>query len=353
MENLLDNALLLIDRWSYILYAVGALGIILYLLRAREAARQRRYTPFPIEREEASAMLRDSLLILVILVAIVGTTFYIDRVLLDPSEAARDDTIAQRDPTPEPTSPVISVRPTLAPTLTLEAGVTDPLTTTGEITETTELTTTESLPTREATQELAPGAATETPTPEAEGEEPSPTPTRTTSPTRTATPGTQPTLPPTATPRSSQPTQTPPPTNTPVPPTATQEPTAIPTQPPLPTQPPPPTSPPPPPVPAANCNTPGVRITSPAHGQTVSGNASIIGTASIDGFQFYKVEFGQGGNPNSFAAIGDIVHQPVVDGFLASWPASSFPSGIWTLRLTVVDQTGNFPAPCDIRVIVP
>lgn len=346
MENLLETALTFINRWSTIFYAVGAMGLILYLLRAREAARQRRFTPFPIEREEATVMLRDSLLILVILAAILATTFYIDRVLLTSPETARDESTVQRDPTPEPTSPVIGSRPTLAATLSAEA--------TAEVTGT--LTTDESEATQpattpDATQELAAAQDTATPTPQPTAVNATPgvtnTPTRavTEEPTNTPSPqATQPTQPP---------TQTMLPTNTPAP-TATPQATPIPTQPPLPTATIAPTQPPPPPpVPAANCNTPGVRISAPAHGQTVNGNLSIIGTASIDGFQFYKLEFGQGGSPGSFAAIGDIVRQPVIDGFLAAWPASSFPSGIWTLRLTVVDQTGNFPPPCDIRVVVP
>ena len=82
MENLLERALIFINRWSYVFYGVGGLGLILYFRRAREAFHQRRYTPFPIEREEASTTLRDALLIMLVIIAILGTTFYIDRILL-------------------------------------------------------------------------------------------------------------------------------------------------------------------------------------------------------------------------------------------------------------------------------
>jgi hypothetical protein len=63
MEDLWQRALLFIDRWSFVLYIVGILGVVRYLLVARDAYQQRRFTPFPIEREEAGALLRDSLIL--------------------------------------------------------------------------------------------------------------------------------------------------------------------------------------------------------------------------------------------------------------------------------------------------
>lgn len=75
-----------------------------------------------------------------------------------------------------------------------------------------------------------------------------------------------------------------------------------------------------------------------------------MGTANIENFQFYKVEYNGG---SGFAVIGDLVHQPVNGGVLTSWNTAGFPSGTYTLRLTVVDVTGNYPAPCDVNVIIP
>lgn len=293
MDSFLADALILIDRYSFVLYGVGVLGLILYLSKAREALRQRQYTPFPIEREEASAVLRDSLVILVILLAIIGTTFYIDRVLLATPEQVGEGEIVVRPPSPSATSPVIG-------------------------------------PTAEIS-----------PTPE---------------PDVTPEPGAPPTEPPAAVVATAPPTSTPaeelPPTSTPAPSATlpavppTEPPTPIPTQPPAPTSTPVPTRSN---LPAASCSTPGVRITSPAHGAVVGGSVPIWGTANIGGFQFYKVEFGRN---DSLAAIGDIVRSEVDNGLLATWNAGSFPAGIWMLRLTVVDQTGNFPPPCTIYVVV-
>ncbi len=103
-----------------------------------------------------------------------------------------------------------------------------------------------------------------------------------------------------------------------------------------------------------NCPNPGVRIVSPGMNQNVSGSVAVVGTAKIENFQFYKVEFAAGDppDPNAWAVIGDVVRQPVENGVLATWPAGAFPPGVYWLRLTVVDITGNFPPPCDVRVVV-
>ena len=107
-----------------------------------------------------------------------------------------------------------------------------------------------------------------------------------------------------------------------------------------------------PPVPAANCATPGVQISYPSNGTVVGGSVNISGTASIPEFQFYKVEYAPAGT-NNFASIGTTVPSPVNGGHLMTWNAGGFPSGVWALRLTVVDMTGNFPPPCTIHVVIP
>ena len=111
----------------------------------------------------------------------------------------------------------------------------------------------------------------------------------------------------------------------------------------------PPTATPPPPM---ACPQPGVCITSPASGARVSGVVQIRGTANIDRFQFYKVEYGMGEEPSSWHSTSDIHGQPVADGLLETWNTAGFPDGAYKLRLTVVDVTGNFGPPHEIRVIV-
>ncbi|MDQ7030136.1 MAG: hypothetical protein Q9O62_10345 [Ardenticatenia bacterium] len=162
---------------------------------------------------------------------------------------------------------------------------------------------------------------------------------------------------PTPTPVVIGPTLTPEATPTPTRvPTRSPSPTRVPVRPstPTPVFSPTPAPPPTPRVVPPNCPNPGVRITSPGMNQNVGGSVAVIGTANIENFQFYKVEFAAGDppDPNAWAVIGDVVRQPVENGTLITWPASAFPPGVYWLRLTVVDVTGNFPPPCDVRVIV-
>jgi LysM repeat protein len=106
-----------------------------------------------------------------------------------------------------------------------------------------------------------------------------------------------------------------------------------------------------PPHPAPSCPR-NIQIVEPAHGETVSGTVQIIGSASIDDFQFYKVEYAQGYYPldSAFHSINDIFTTPVWDTVLATWYTGNMPNGDYTLRLTVVDNRGQFPRPCDVPV---
>jgi hypothetical protein len=140
-----------------------------------------------------------------------------------------------------------------------------------------------------------------------------------------------------------------PPTLVPVTPTPTT--TRIPTRP-RPTPLPPTETPTPTPVPPPPCPQPGVCISAPATGQVVSGEVVIRGTANIEAFQFYKVEYGLGESPEQWNSIGDVRRTPVVDGTLVTWNTAGFPNGTLTLRLTVVDVSGNFAPPQAVRVVV-
>ncbi len=143
------------------------------------------------------------------------------------------------------------------------------------------------------------------------------------------------------------------PTNTPAP--ATPTPTLAPTVPitivatvantPSPA----PTSPPPPPVvQASNCPDPREVIVSPGENAIVRGLSTIQGTANHDKFQYYKIEYAPAGTEN-FAYLGG-GPSPVVDGTLLNFDSHTLPNGSWTIRLIVVDQTGNFLDPCAVTV---
>jgi hypothetical protein len=107
-------------------------------------------------------------------------------------------------------------------------------------------------------------------------------------------------------------------------------------------------------VQAPICPNPNVRITSPGMNQIVQGNVAVRGTAMHEAFDYYKIEVGPGANPrdNEWAVVGQLHDQPVADGVLATFNSGAYPTGTYTLRLVVVDQTGNFPEPCRVTVTV-
>lgn len=149
------------------------------------------------------------------------------------------------------------------------------------------------------------------------------------------------------------------PTYTPAPPTPTLPPTATRARPTrvITTDTP---TPPPSPVATATtvfaaCPNPQARITYPNPNQTISGKVEVKGGAFINNFWFYKLEYGYGEQPNVWNSVGEDVRRvPVTDGTLEIWDTDQITEGVYNLRLTVVDETGNYPPEntCVIRVII-
>ena len=90
----------------------------------------------------------------------------------------------------------------------------------------------------------------------------------------------------------------------------------------------------------------------PGNNETVSGVIAVVGSATHDAFQYYKVEYAPGANADS--NFGYLVggNAPVVNGVLGNVDTNTLGNGAWTLRLIVVDQTGNFPPPCKVTINV-
>lgn len=139
-----------------------------------------------------------------------------------------------------------------------------------------------------------------------------------------------------------------PPTMTPIPTPTRERPTPRPQE--EPTETPIPTATPVPSTPI--CPNPEVQITSPGMDAILNGPVQILGRANIPNFQYYKVEVGSGENPTSWSIFSDIHKSPIAGGLLDIWDPSGYPPGVYKLRLTVVDNTGNYPLPCEVRVIV-
>jgi hypothetical protein len=90
----------------------------------------------------------------------------------------------------------------------------------------------------------------------------------------------------------------------------------------------------------------------PGQNEVVHGVVNIIGTATHESFQYYKVEYAPGANAGEgFVYLGG-GNAPVVGSVLASVDTNALGNGTWTLRLVVVDQTGNFPLPCQVTMTV-
>ena len=105
-------------------------------------------------------------------------------------------------------------------------------------------------------------------------------------------------------------------------------------------------------APAAACADPRSAIVAPGNGATVGGVFSLIGTASHDQFNFYKIEFAPGANAGGgFTYLADGRGQ-VFNGALANVDSRSLANGPWTFQLTVVDLTGNYPEPCRVTINV-
>jgi len=83
------------------------------------------------------------------------------------------------------------------------------------------------------------------------------------------------------------------------------------------------------------------RISSPQSGSTVRDVVVVTGTAIHPRFSFYKVEYALEPGAN-WAIIGETHPNPVKDGALVQWDTRTVPDGSYSLRLLVVDETGNF-----------
>ncbi len=82
---------------------------------------------------------------------------------------------------------------------------------------------------------------------------------------------------------------------------------------------------------------PDTRITSPDMFAYVRGQVTIKGSASGSGVQFYRLQAGQGLNPQSWLQVGEDMTTPVIDGQLGVWDTQGL-SGLFALQLLVVRQ---------------
>jgi hypothetical protein len=97
------------------------------------------------------------------------------------------------------------------------------------------------------------------------------------------------------------------------------------------------------------------RITSPADGDTISGNVPIIGTASFDPavVEFYKIELGiPNGSDIQWLTLGETHNTPVINGQLELLQAEGLPPGVYYLRLIVIQDSNYVGEPHQIQITI-
>jgi hypothetical protein len=89
---------------------------------------------------------------------------------------------------------------------------------------------------------------------------------------------------------------------------------------------------------------PQAEITSPLTSTQIRGRVQVKGSANHPQFDFYKVEFGPGENPSDdkMSIIGAIHKEQITNNLLETWDTTAIGDGTYTLRLRVVDKTGNY-----------
>lgn len=80
---------------------------------------------------------------------------------------------------------------------------------------------------------------------------------------------------------------------------------------------------------------PNARILSPGIFDHVQGILQVRGSATGSDFKYYRIQIGQGLNPQSWIQIGSDVTQPVSNGVLGEWDTRSL-EGLYAIQLLVV-----------------
>jgi len=89
---------------------------------------------------------------------------------------------------------------------------------------------------------------------------------------------------------------------------------------------------------AGQASSPDVNISSPEMFAYVNGKVNIQGSASGDGFDFYRLQVGEGLNPQEWIQVGEDNTQPVTRGTLGIWDTQGL-SGLYAIQLLVVRQS--------------
>jgi hypothetical protein len=82
-----------------------------------------------------------------------------------------------------------------------------------------------------------------------------------------------------------------------------------------------------------------VQIDVPRNFDYIRGKKWISGQTKIDGFRYYRLQYGEGLNPTHWFQIGENQYTPVSEGTLLLWDTIQL-DGLYALQLIVVDKDG-------------
>lgn len=103
----------------------------------------------------------------------------------------------------------------------------------------------------------------------------------------------------------------------------------------------------------ADCNSPEAQLEIPTTGQVLFDSVTVVGTANVANFAFYKFELAGPSTNGAFAPILGEKTSPVPEkGVLGQLPLSPFEPGNYQFRLAVFDNTGTLRASCTVAVVI-
>lgn len=99
-----------------------------------------------------------------------------------------------------------------------------------------------------------------------------------------------------------------------------------------------------------DCGSPNATISDPRPGAVLRGSFAVFGTATHPDFQFYRLQVSGAGTGDGDFVTLNVFRDQVSGGQLGTINTLAFTPGDYWIRLTVVDNTGNYPPQCTVKV---
>ncbi|MFN8529893.1 MAG: hypothetical protein U0670_14920 [Anaerolineae bacterium] len=104
---------------------------------------------------------------------------------------------------------------------------------------------------------------------------------------------------------------------------------------------------------AANCSNPSVQLMIPANGMVVFEPITVVGTASVENFAYYRFELLGSQTSGNFATLERDYTEPVPTmGDLGQFVPAFYRPGWYQFRVAVFDLTNTMRASCTINIYV-